>query len=95
MKTITILKRYFHWTQTDTILHIVKNVKKFSVPTEKKNNSFLQHYQQTGGSLNNRLIRISIKDPITYFSITFSLHSNFYNFFDTEKTVHNFVEVVR
>lgn len=61
----------------------------------KKTNSFLEDYLQTGGSLNNRSINISIRNAITYFLINFSLHSGSYNFFDAEKTVDNFIEVVR
>ena len=38
---------------------------------------------------------MSIHNPITYFLINFSLHSGSYNFFDAEKTVDNFIEVVR
>lgn len=61
----------------------------------KKPNSFLEDYLQTGGSLNNRSINISIRNAITYFLINFSLHSGSYNFLDAEKTVDNFIEVVR
>ena len=62
---------------------------------EKKNHSFLEDCQLTGGSLNNWSINISRRNPITYFLISFSLHSGSYNFFDVEKTVANFIEVVR
>ena len=61
----------------------------------KKNHSFLKHYQQIDGFLNNRPINISRRGPVTYFSINFSLHSNFYNLFDGEKTIDDFIEVVR
>ena len=66
-------------------------------PPEKKkvqNRSLLEDCQQIGGNLNNRPINISKRGPITYYSINFSLHSNFY-FFDAEKTTDDFIEVMR
>ena len=72
------------------------NVKKFLTATETKKISFLQHYQQTGGSANaqnNLPISVLKRGPVTYFSINYSLHSNFYNFFDAEKTLMIFLRL--
>lgn len=65
MKTITILESFFHSTRTVTIQDIVINVKEFSLHTDKKTHSFLEHYQQMGDSLNNRPINISKRGLIT------------------------------
>ena len=66
------------------------NCKKiFNSCRPKKNLSFLQHHQQAGGSANaqNNLPNNALKrGPITYFSMSYSLRSNFYNLFDVEKT---------
>ena len=67
----------------------------FSTCSEKENHSFLKHYQPIDGFLSNRPINISRRGSVTYFLINFSLHSNFYNLFDGEKTIHDFIEVVR
>ena len=58
----------------------------------------MQHHQQKGGSANaqnNLPINVLKRGPITYFSMNYSLHSNFYNFFDAGKTVDDFLETVK
>ena len=57
------------------IQNIVANVKKFLTAAETKKISFLQHYQQTGGSANaqnNLPISVLKRGPVTYFSINYS-----------------------
>ena len=74
------------------------NGKTFLTAAEKKNHSFWQHYQQTGGSTNaqnNLSINVLKRAPIMYFSINYFLHSNFYNFFDAEKTINDFLVAVK
>ena len=57
----------------------------------------MQHHQQAGGSANaqnNLPINALKRGPITYFSMNYSLHSNFYNLFNVEKTGDGFLEAV-
>ena len=56
----------------------------------KKNQCFLSHYQQSGG-LNNLLLNISKRSLITYYSINYFLHKNYYDFYDAKKTVNYFI----
>ena len=72
--------------------------KVFNSCREKENHSFLQHYQQADGFANmqnNLPINVLNRGSIAYFSINYSLHSNFYNFFDAENTVDDFLEAVK
>ena len=56
---------------------------------KKKNHCFLKHYVQSGGS-NNFPWNILKRSIITYYSINFSLHKNYYDFYNAEKTVNDF-----
>ena len=49
----------------------------------KKNHMFLFHYSQSGGSRMNQQLPVSVvtRDPVTYFSINYNDHKNFYFFF--------------
>ena len=60
---------------------------------QKKNHSFLVHKeQQVGGSTNQQLPQnILGRGVITYYSINYFQHKNFYDFFDAEKIVDNFL----
>ena len=62
----------------------------FKSPRIKKKHMFLFHYgkhKQIGGNCAQRtstlLINILNRGPITYFSINFSQHKNFYDFFSS------------
>ena len=68
----------------------VKNVKKISVAAEKKITVFLSRYSQSGGSI-IRSLNISKRSSITYYSINHFLHKNYYDFYDSRKTVDNFI----
>ena len=48
------------------------------------------HREQFGGANNHLPINILKRSTITYYSINFSLHKNFYNFYDAKKTVDDF-----
>lgn len=50
----------------------------------------MPHYQVGGSTLN--LLK---RGPTTYYSINFDQHSNFYNFFDAQKTVVDFLKSVK
>ena len=54
----------------------------------KKNHMFLCHYgyQQIGGSRGNDQLPLNIsrRGPITYYSISYAQHKNFYYFFSSE-----------
>lgn len=64
---------------------------KFLIRVEqKKTHRFLSHYQ-IRGSADNRPLNILKRGPITYYSINFDQHSNFYNFFDARKIVVDFL----
>ena len=58
----------------------------------KRNHRFLFHYQTRGANIDKPL-KILRRGPITYYSINFDQHSDFYNFFDAEKTVVGFFSV--
>ena len=51
---------------------------------QKKNHNFLFHrHQQTGGAINQQLqANILKRGPITYYSINFYQHKNFYDFYN-------------
>ena len=52
-------------------------------------------YQQTAGTINQQLpINVLKRRPITYYSINFYQHENFYDFYD-EKIVDRFFNSVR
>ena len=51
---------------------------------------FLKHYAHSGGS-NNFPLNILKRSIITYYSINFSLHKNYYHFHNAEKTVNHFI----
>lgn len=57
----------------------------FSNKRKKKNHMFLKHYrQQVGGSRNNNVnapLNILKRGTITYYSVNFVQHKNFYNFY--------------
>ena len=59
----------------------------------KKKHSFLVHReQQVGGSTNQQLpLNILKRVVITYYSINYFQHKNFYDFFNAEKIVDNFL----
>ena len=55
---------------------------------------FLFHYEQTGGSRNRQLpLNVLRRDPVTYYSINFQQHKDFYNFYD-EKIVDSFFDSI-
>ena len=58
----------------------------------------MQHYWQVGVSTTAKInlpINVLKRGPITNFSIKHPLHSNFYNFFDAEKTIDEFLDAVK
>ena len=61
----------------------------------RKNHMFLLHYYQSGGSAANQQLPASVlrRCPITYFTVNYSQHKNFYNFFE-ERVVDDFIELV-
>ena len=63
---------------------------------QKKHHNFLFHrYQQTGGPINQQLpVNVLKRGPITYYSINFYQHENFYDFYD-ERTVDAFFNSVK
>ena len=66
------------------------------ITDRKKNHNFLFHrYQQTAGAINQQLpINVLKRGPITYYSINFYQHENFYDFYD-KKIVDRFFNSVR
>ena len=68
--------------------------KSFNSCKEKENNVFL-YYCQIEGANTVKPVKIYKQRPITYYSINFPQHSDFYKLFDNEKTVDNFIEAVR
>ena len=62
---------------------------------QKRNHNFSYHYRQMGGEINQQLpVNILRRGPITYYSINYQQHKNFYGFFD-EKIVKVFFNSVR
>ena len=62
---------------------------------QKRNQNFLYHYRQTGGDINQQLpANILRRGTITYYSINYQQHKNFYDFFD-EKIVEIFFNSVK
>ena len=70
---------------------------KFKNCRQKKNYSFLVHReQQVGGSTNQQLPQnILGRGVITYYSINYFQHKNFYDFFNAEKIVDNFLSTFK
>ena len=62
----------------------------FDTCTKNKSHSFLKHFAQSGGS-NNFSLNILKRSIITHYSIKFSLHKNYYDFYNAEKTVNDFI----
>ena len=63
--------------------------------TEKKKHNFLFHRnQQIGGAIKRELVNVLRRGPITYFSINFSQHESFYDFYN-ENVVNNFLNSVK
>ena len=60
---------------------------------QKKNHSFLVHREQQIGDSTNQLLPVNTlrRGVITYYSINYFQHKNFYDFFDAEKIVDNFL----
>ena len=58
----------------------------------KKNHMFLFHYNQSGGNTLNQQLPVNTlkRGPITYFSINFDRHKNFYNLSE-EIIVNDFI----
>ena len=56
---------------------------------------FLLHYKQMGGNRRNQQLPINVlrRGPITYFSINYSQHKSFYNFFQ-EQIFDDFLDAV-
>ena len=56
---------------------------------------FLFHYNQSGGSRMNQQLPLNVlkRGPITYFSVNFNQHKDFYNFFE-ESIVDDFLDAV-
>ena len=92
MKTTTFLKSYFYQTLQIFIQRDVTNGKCNLKTADKKTHSFLVHReQQVGVSTNQQLLlNISKRGVITYYSINYFQHKNFYDFSDAEKIVDNF-----
>ena len=62
---------------------------------QKRNHNFLYRYRQTGGEINQQLpVNILRRGLLTYYSINYQQHKNFYDFFD-EKIVETFFNSVR
>ena len=62
----------------------------FDTCRKKKSHCFLKHYAQSSGSNNFPLNNLK-RSIITYYSINFSLHKNYYDFYNVEKTLHDFI----
>ena len=56
---------------------------------------FLFHYNQSGGGKMNQQLPLNVlkRGPITYFSVNFNQHKDFYNFFE-ESIVDDFLDAV-
>ena len=56
---------------------------------------FLFHYNQSEGSRMNQQLPLNVlkRGPITYFSVNFNQHKDFYNFFE-ESIVDDFLDAV-
>ena len=68
---------------------------KFKNCRVKKNHTFLFHYNQSEGSRMNQQLPVSVvtRGPVTYFSINYNGHKNFYDFFQ-EDVVDDFLQGV-
>ena len=66
----------------------------FEICRLKKIHNFLFHYNQVGYSRNQLLpINVVKRGPITYYSISFNQHREFYNFYE-EQIVDDFLNSV-
>ena len=79
-------KNLFEPDTLDKTCRICRTV--FDSLRTKKKHMFLFHYLQTGGSGGRRTsdlpLNILRRGPITYYSINFGQHKNFYDFFSTD-----------
>ena len=68
---------------------------RFTTTRNKKNNMFLVHYNQKGGAKANADLPLNVlqRGPITYYSINFNQHKNFYDFCNGDM-VDDFLGVV-
>ena len=57
---------------------------------DKKSPCFLAHHKQVRGANNHLSINVSRRSIITYYWINFSLHKNFSDFYNAQKTVDDF-----
>ena len=57
----------------------------------EKKSLFLSHYKQVGAGNNDLPINISKRSIITYYSVNFFVNKNFYDFYDAQKIVNDFV----
>ena len=72
----------------------VKSKIEFEICRLKKIHNFLFHYDQVGCSRNQLLpINVVKRGPITYYSISFNQHREFYNFYE-EQIVDDFLNSV-
>ena len=67
----------------------------FANSRAKKNHMFLFHYGQMGGNRGNGQLPVNIlrRGPITYYTISYDQHKNFYDFFG-ERIVDDFLSSV-
>ena len=88
---------YFYWElfSPDNVLKRCDEWKtEFESCRLKKNHNFFFHYNQVRGSRNQQLpINVLKRGPITYYSISFNQHREFYNFYE-EKIVDDFLNSV-
>ena len=93
MKTTTFLNSYLPATVKIFIQKDVTNVNYNLAAADKKNHCFLIHKdQQVGGALKQQLpINVSKRSIITYYTINYPQHKDFYNFFDAEAVVDSFL----
>ena len=61
----------------------------------KKNHNFLEHYQQGGvPPIEDKPINVRVFDEkLQKYSITFSQHSDFYNFYDPRDIIPEYLQV--
>ena len=85
-------------------ISFIRKFLSFSVPTDyffvSQNNkdihNFLRNYQELGAlPFENRSIKIVRLDGISTYSISFEEHQKFYNFYDSEDTTENLLNVFR
>ena len=59
-----------------------------------KNHNFIRHYQVRGAQSANKPLNILKRDGFVIYSINFEQHSDFYDFFNSERIVNDFLDVV-